>query len=76
MCGRTWEKCWTAAIGYHPGGGYADRAWAHVQIARENIAIALTDLIDVGYLDQQHARDVARAWLFDKPNEFYGLGLG
>jgi hypothetical protein len=44
-------------FGYHPGGGYPDRAWAHAQIARENIAIALSDLIDWGYLDLQHAKD-------------------
>jgi predicted TIM-barrel fold metal-dependent hydrolase len=32
-------------FGFEPGGGYADRAWAHAQMARENVAIALSDRV-------------------------------
>ena len=62
-------------FGYHPGGGYADRAWAHAQIARENIAIALADMVDREYLGLDEAKAVARAWLFDNANDFYQLNL-
>ena len=62
-------------FGYHPGGGYVDRAWAHADIARENIAIALADMVDVAYLSMNQAKTIARAWLFDNPNEFYRLGV-
>jgi predicted TIM-barrel fold metal-dependent hydrolase len=56
-------------------GGCADRAWAHASIARDNIAQALSELIDQDYLGLDEAKAVARAWLFDNPNEFFRLGL-
>ncbi len=55
--------------------GYADHAWAHAQIARENIAIALADLVEKDYFGLDDAKEVARAWLFDNPNHFFNLGL-
>ncbi len=55
--------------------GYADRAWAHVQIAKDNIAIALADSVEADYIDLDEAKSIARAWLFDNPNRFYRLGL-
>jgi hypothetical protein len=57
-------------------GGHADLAWAHASIARDNIAIALSEMVDMDYLGMDEAKAVARAWLFDNPNEFYRLGLG
>ena len=62
-------------FGYTPGGGYVDRAWAHLQIARENIAIALSDMVEIGYIGLAEAKEVAKAWLFDNPDRFYRLGL-
>ena len=62
-------------FGYPPGGGYADRSWAHAQIAKENIAIALADMVEAEYIDVDAAKSIARAWLFDNPNRFYRLGL-
>ena len=56
-------------------GGYVDRAWAHAQIARENMAIALSDMVELEYLSLDEAKDVAYAWLFSNANEFYQLGL-
>ena len=32
-------------------GGSVDRAWAHAQIARANVAIALSELVEMEYLD-------------------------
>lgn len=57
-------------------GGNPDRAWAHAQIARDNLAMALAELVEIDYLDLDAAREVARAWLFDNPNAFFRLGLG
>ena len=62
-------------FGYPPGGSYVDRAWAHAQIARENIAIALSDMVELQYLSLDEAKEVAFAWLFGNANEFYRLGL-
>ena len=60
-------------LGYPPGGGYVDHAWAHAEIARENIAIALSDMVAIEYLDLDEAKEVARAWLYGNANEFYQL---
>ncbi len=56
-------------------GGTPDRAWAHASIARDNIAIALSDMVEIDYLGLDDAKEVARAWLFDNANAFFRLGL-
>ncbi len=56
-------------------GGSVERAWAHAQIARDNIAIALADMVELDYLGLDAAKHVAYAWLFENPNAFFGLGL-
>jgi hypothetical protein len=61
--------------GYYPGGGYVDRAWAHAQMARENIAIALSDMVEMEYLGLDEAKEVAYAWLFGNANAYFNLGL-
>jgi predicted TIM-barrel fold metal-dependent hydrolase len=55
--------------------GSVDRAWAHLEIARDNVAIALSDMVALDYLDLDAAKSVAHAWLFDNPNAFFRLGL-
>ena len=51
------------------------QAWAHADLARDNMAIALADLVDMEYIDLDDARELARGWLFDYPNDFFRLGL-
>jgi len=55
--------------------GRVECAWAHAQIARDNIAIALSDMVELEYLGLDEAKEVARDWLFDNANAFFGLGL-
>lgn len=55
-------------------GGHADRAWAHASIARDNIAIALAELVQMAYLGLDDAKEVARGWLFDNAKAFFRLG--
>lgn len=55
--------------------GRADRAWAHAAIARDNIAIALAEMVDLEYLDLDEAKEVAYCWLFGNANQFFRLGL-
>jgi uncharacterized protein len=55
-------------------GGSADQALAHAQIARDNIAIALSDLVDMEYLGLDDAKEIAHAWMFDNANAFFRLG--
>jgi uncharacterized protein len=56
-------------------GGSAELAWAHSVIARENISIALADMVEMEYLSLEEAKEVAYAWLFGNANEFFRLGL-
>jgi len=56
-------------------GGQVDRAWAHAEIARDNIAIALSELVEMEWMDLDEAKEVAYGWLFGNPNEFFRLGL-
>jgi len=55
--------------------GRADRAWAHASIARDNIAIALSEMVEMDYLGLDDAKQVAHDWLFGNANAFFGLGL-
>ena len=55
--------------------GVVDHAWAHAQIARENISIALAEMVDLDYLSIVEAKGVARDWLFANANQFFRLGL-
>jgi len=55
--------------------GRADRAWAHASIARDNIAIALADMVEIEYLDLDDAKQVGYDWLFGNANRFFRLGL-
>ena len=42
---------------------------------REVISAALAELVESGWLDESQAVAAARAFLFDNPNQFFGLGL-
>jgi len=54
-------------------GAMLCNAAAHLQVARENIAIALADLVESEYLGLDDAKEIARGWLFDNPNAFFRL---
>ncbi len=56
-------------------GGNPERVWAHARIARDNIAIALSDMVETEYLGLDDAKEVARMWLFENANRFFRLGL-
>ena len=55
--------------------GQADRAWAHASIARDNIAIAISDMVQMEYLGLDEAKQVGYDWLFGNANEFFKLNL-
>ncbi len=48
---------------------------AHLMLAREVIAAALTDLMESGWLEEDEAIQIAAGWLYNNPNRFYQLGL-
>jgi hypothetical protein len=60
------------------GGDYGDVpefVAGHLCIARENIAAALTGLVERGWLDEEEAVSLAADWLFNNANRFFKLGL-
>jgi predicted TIM-barrel fold metal-dependent hydrolase len=62
-------------FGSDVGGAQPHIAWAHCAIAKENIASALADMVDDGYIQDQDALEIAEAWLFGNPNRFFDLKL-
>ena len=56
-------------------GGNAEMAWAHASIARDNIAIALADMVEADYINYDEAKAIAHDWLFANPNRFFRLAL-
>jgi hypothetical protein len=55
--------------------GHVDRSWAHSQIARDNIALGLAEMVEMDYIGLEQAKEIAQAWLFDNPNQFFKLGF-
>lgn len=48
---------------------------AQLVLAREVIASALTDIVELSWLDEEAALGIAGDWLYNNPNRFYHLGL-
>ena len=55
--------------------GFADHAWAHAMIAKENLAIALTNMVELEYLQMSEAKDIAVHWCYENPRRFFKLDL-
>jgi predicted TIM-barrel fold metal-dependent hydrolase len=62
-------------FGSDVGGGEADFAWAHCEMAKDNIAAALSELVEIGHVGLDDAKEIAADVLFNNPNEFFRLGL-
>lgn len=50
-------------------------AWGHADLARDNMAIALSELVELEYIGLDDAKEIAWGWLFGNPNEFFKLGV-
>jgi len=48
-------------------------AVGYLILARDNLAAALAEMVDAGWLGTDEALAVARAWLFDNPNRTFRL---
>ena len=60
------------------GGDYVDcpeYVAAHLQLARQNIASALSNLVEGCWLEEEQALGLAKDWLFNNPNRFFNLGF-
>lgn len=54
-------------------GATLTSAWAHLDLARDNIAMALAGLVEIDYLGLEDAKEIAYGWLFHNPNAFFKL---
>ena len=59
------------------GGDTGMIEWAagYLSLAKDNVAIALSELADSGWLSLDEAKQLGLDWFFGNPNEFFGLGL-
>jgi len=55
--------------------GMTDRAWAHALIARENISRALTELVDIDYIQLEDAKYIGQCWLYDNARNHFNLPI-
>ena len=44
-------------------------------LARDNIAFALSEMINNGWINMDAVRQIAEDWLFNNPNRIFKLGL-
>jgi len=59
------------------GGDTSMIEWVagYLSQAKDNVAIALSELTDSGWLNIDEAKQIALDWFFNNPNDFYKLGL-
>jgi hypothetical protein len=56
-------------------GDVPEYAAGHLKVARDVISGALARAVKRGWLDRGEVESVAADWLFNNPNEFFGLGF-
>ena len=59
------------------GGDTGAIEWAvgYLTLCRDNVACALSELIDSAWLTMDEAKGIATDWFFNNPNAFFKLGL-
>lgn len=60
------------------GGDYGhsvEAAAAHLEIARDNVAAALAEVVESGWITEAEALQIAADWFYNNPNEWFKLGL-
>lgn len=53
---------------------YIEQTVGFLCLARDNVAYALSDMVDGGWLDMTEAKGIACDWFFNNPNELFNLG--
>ncbi len=47
----------------------------YLELAKDNVAYALSEMIEMDYLSKNEAGQIAVDWFFNNPNELFNLGL-
>jgi uncharacterized protein len=65
----------TKLLAFGADTGQIEWVVGYLTIARDNVACALSEMVDSGWIDMEEARRIAADWFFNNPNEFYKLGF-
>lgn len=59
------------------GGDSSRIEWVvgYLVMARDNVACALSEMVDIGWIGVDEAKQIAADWFFNNPNEFFRLGF-
>ncbi len=63
------------AFGSDVGGDQPHLSWAYAKLARDSVASALAELVDTDFIDLDAAREIAIAWLYNNPREYFRLPI-
>ena len=55
--------------------GMVEWVAGYLALAKDNVACALSELADSGWLNMDEAKRIGLDWFFNNPNEFFRLGL-
>lgn len=53
--------------------GNVEFAWAHAEMAKDNIAVALSEMVEMEFCALDEAKRIAYGWLYDNPRTFFRL---
>jgi hypothetical protein len=60
-------------VGSDVDGRQPHMIWAHVKLARDVIATALSELIAKDFIDREGALEIAKGWLYENARSFFKL---
>lgn len=60
-------------LGFGGDAFFFENGIGYLALARDNIARAMTELVEDGWLTQDDALSIAHRWLYDNPAEYYGI---
>lgn len=52
---------------------FIEKVYGHLQMARENVALALGDRVERGLMNREEAEKWMHAWFYDNPKKFYRI---
>ncbi|HHY83373.1 MAG TPA: amidohydrolase family protein [Clostridiales bacterium] len=61
-------------LGFGGDTGTLEMTIGYIELAKDNIAYALSDMIDMGWIDMDSAKSISADWLYNNPEDLFGLG--
>ena len=72
---REWLRMvpWNKILGFGDDLYWVDTIYGHLIVARQNVAAALAELIEEGWLSESDALEVGKGLFYDNPAALYGI---